>query len=282
MSSQAQDLQNQNSSALNYWAAGWSILLFMLLAHAAPAWIEVVSKNDVGKNWIPLFSFPVLVFGIYKYWKSRPTFAESLDNFGLLFLFVTSIVTAFASYFAFERLSWAGLLAMIIGVLWSIAGRNYYSYWSPVLLFSVEILPGAPLAAEQWATSHLQRLSAQFAGDLAGLFIPITTLANSFTIKDNTYQIAPACTGLSLWTSFVFIILLWNLFKPVKSLKLFSIVALSVMLSMVLNAARLSITALVAYHWNSQTALAIHTNLDFILFPIGLAVLALAWGLKRE
>jgi len=278
----SQSIQNKDSPSLKYWSASWCIVLALLLAHAAPDWFTTVSKTDVANNWIPLFSLPLLIFGVFKYWKNRPKFSILLDDFGLLFLIAMSLLTAFGSYFAFERLSWLGLLGMIGGLLWSLTGRRYCSYWAPLFFFSIEIIPGAPLAAEQWATAQLQLLSAQFAGGIAGLFIPITTLANSFTIKGTTYQIAPACTGLSLWTSFVFMILLWNLFRPAKLVKLFWAVSLSIVVSMVLNAARLSITALVAYYWSRDTALAIHSNLDFLLFPIGLATLALTWGFKRD
>lgn len=92
-------------------------------------------------------------------------------------------------------------------------------------------------------------------------------------IKGETFEITADCSGLQSWVGFIFAGLLKQIFEGLQTLELALLIPIALILALFLNSIRLSLTALVAYFNSADQAVAIHTNLDYILLPIGFYVI---------
>jgi hypothetical protein len=76
-----------------------------------------------------------------------------------------------------------------------------------------------------------------------------------------------------MWASFLFAFALWQMFLKYRPMAYLVAVVLDPILTLGLNSIRLFITAMVAHFYSVQTAVAIHSNLEYFLVPPGLLVL---------
>lgn len=261
-------------SSLRPWFWLWGITGLVLALAVASSWLQFLSRRSFNDNLIPILSAGILAWFARSHLKSAPAPRLSLSRAGLILLAAASTLTAAGNYFHFARISWLGFLAMIAASLWVLAGRSYCKYWAPCFLFSLELLPGAPLAAIESAGAWLKMASLNLTLSLSSLFIPITAKGNVFYVKGDGFEITTACCGLSMWAGMTFVVLLWQLYNRLTMHKLALLLLMSTLLSLTMNGVRLCITALVSYWTNQSLALSIHSNLEYLLFPIALLVLS--------
>lgn len=261
------------------WLLLWCITGLVLALEVGSSWLQFLGRRSLSDNLIPILSVGILAWCARNYLKSAPAPRLSLSLAGLILLAAMSALTAAGNYFHFARISWLGFLAMIASSIWVLAGRNYCRYWAPLFLFSLELLPGAPIAALESAGAWLKMASLNLTLSLSSLFIPITARGNVFFVKGDGFEITTACCGLSMWTGMTFVVLLWQLYSRLTMRKLALLLVLSTFLSLAVNGIRLCITALVCYWTNQSLALSIHSNLEYLLFPIALSAL---WVCMRK
>jgi exosortase/archaeosortase family protein len=66
---------------------------------------------------------------------------------------------------------------------------------------------------------------------------------------------------------------IWQMFERFKPSGYAAGLALVLPLTMALNVLRLTITATLAYYFSKDVALAWHTNLEFVLVPLGVFII---------
>src|SRR5262249_19859382 len=98
-------------------------------------------------------------------------------------------------------------------------------------------------------------------------------------VRDSPFEVTVACAGLSMLTGLVFSVGVLQLFTRIPLAKLAILLCLCPPVAIGLNGMRLFMTALTAYWISPQTALQIHTNLEYLLFPIGLLSI---WQIGRR
>lgn len=185
------------------------------------------------------------------------------------------IVHAAAALLAIKTLYWGSFIVIAAGSFWALFGREAFRRRMAFFLFAFFLLPDMPSDIKLRISLPLQMLSTQLSAGLAGLLIPVETAGNVFYINGEAFEVTVACSGLHTWIGFLFAGLLWFLFEGFDWRKFMGVLIAAPVLALVLNTVRLFVTALVAWYQSADAAIAVHTNLDFVLFPVGLALLAL-------
>lgn len=263
---------------LRFWLALWAIILAPLCFRVFVTWHECLSRMQLSDCVLPVSACAILVYAVFRFKKTSPTFAVCRSRFGLFFLSVMCALNVFGTYFHFSRLFWFSAIGMFAGLLWAVAGGKYFRHWLPVFLFSLTAIPGAPASAESHLSTSLQLLSAKIATGLASLFIPVTASGTVFCVNNSTFEVAPACSGLPMMSTLMFFVLLWNVFDPTKLRVMLQLIAIAAVVALAMNGLRLFLMALVA-HWHSMdAALSMHTNIEFLFFPLAMFLL---WKYRR-
>lgn len=270
---------NSSESGIRWWLLLWCAIGTPLLICVSTSWLECVLAMEPSEAIVPIAALMVLTFGIFKYVRTTPKLLLKWDVGGLLLLFGMASLNTFSTYFHFSRLFWLSFVGMLAGTIWTIAGKQYFKHWLPIFLFSMAAIPGTPVSTETWVSTNLQLLSANIATTIAALFVPITSSGTIFYVRDTAFEVAPACSGLPMLSNLLLFVLFWNLLKPSKFMQLILLSLLAAIIALVLNGLRLAIMALVAYWYSADTALAIHTNIEYLFLPLALLVL---WKTRRR
>lgn len=256
----------------------WLAVCAPLTFHVLQSWYSCLAQKTVNDVLIPILSIVIINGAVRQYLLKSPPFRFSLDVGGLIFLAAMAAVNCAGNYLHLFRIYWLSFTAMSFGMLWALAGKRYARHWLPVFLFSVELLPGGPAELVSSASAWLRVGSVEIARALSTIFIPLVVKNNYFFIKGQPIEITPACSGLSMLTGLIFVVLLWQLVCPMRLRTVFVLFAAALGAAVLSNGTRLCITALVAYHCSIDTAIAIHSNLEYVLFPV---VMILLWTCKR-
>ena len=221
----------------------------------------------------------LLGLALRKRWQSPA--ALSPDARGLWLLAGMGALHFAAALLAVKSVYWASFLGIVAALYWSLRGAQVFYRSLSWFLFALFLLPQIPAELQTPLSLQLQHLSTQLTAAMAGLFIPITTSGNIFFIEGEAYEVTVACSGLHTWIGFLFAGLLWQVFEPFSLRRLGVTLALAPLLALLFNSLRLFVTALVAYNVSPDAGMAIHTNVEYLLFPLGL-VLMLALGRKLD
>lgn len=263
------------------WYLLWMVIFLFLSWDVSCSYWRCVSQRPLSENSIPIMVGVILAVALVVYGRRSPPFAMRLSSSGLAFLLLIALVTASANYLHFSRLYWLGFIGLIACTLWALAGMDYAKHWSPLFLFSLQLMPTPPAVMNSMSV-WLKLASSSVATVCAGLFIPIKQQHNLFYVKGTAFEVSTACCGLSIWAAFLFVILLWQLIKPMSACKIIFLAVVSTITAVALNGLRLCLTALVAYWSSPDDAIACHTNLEYGLFPIGLVFLWKVGSMVRE
>ncbi len=276
---------SQNGILPNAWYQelpvwGWLLLGLLVGALAVPGignWFEFLAKQSFQQNLVQILTVSLLGVSLARS-NLRLPFRYKPSPIGFLFFVFSGFAYLAGAILSIKTLFWGGLIVLLATLLWSLSGFRILASWLPVVLFSFFLLPDLPSDLKNTISLPLQLLSTQLTTLLAGLFIPITAKGNIFYIYGEAFEVTVACSGLHTWIGFLFAGMMWLLFEKF-SLKILLAALLSApLLALVTNTLRLFITALVAHWVSADAAVDIHTNLEYLLFPLGLIAL---WMLLR-
>jgi exosortase/archaeosortase family protein len=265
----------QNLIAVPSWlSAGWLVLLVVQFICAVDFKIEPHARA------IPAaVSVVFLLLGIFRKLENRPELSFQLRAPGVFVVFLLSLLQVLAIIFhmTFAR---SIVLFLTIGVLlWTLLGRRGLRHFLPVLLFAAFAFTKTPEEVTQYLTIPLQHLSAHAVVAVLKPFVPITGKGHLFTVNGHKFDVAPSCSGLNQWVALSYFFLLSAMFIRYKIIGFVVGLSADPVITLGMNVIRLTITALVAYVSTVENALAIHTNIEFLIFPFGVAALWL--GLRR-
>jgi exosortase len=254
------------------------VLLLLLALPALTSWFTVLSERTLQQNSIQVLVLIMLTAAIrQKIIRSRPGYNPCWK--GLFMMALAGLAYLLGVLLGVKALLWGSLLLVMAFLFWTLFGFQAFYGWMGIFLFSFFLLPEVPIDLKMSISLPLQLLSTQVTQLLAGLFIPITAAGNIFYINGQAYEVTVACSGLNTWIGFMFAGLLWLLFERFSVKTLITILIAAPLLALALNSVRLLITALVAYWQSPDAGLAVHTNIQFLLFPLGLVLM---WGIIRR
>lgn len=256
----------------------WLLLCVLPAVHVIQSWYSSIANKTLNEDLLLVIALVITGGALRHYLTSAPPLRLSFDNRGAVVLTAMAVINCAANYLHLFRIYWLSFGGMAFGLLWALAGKRYTWHWLPLFLFSAELMPGSPIALVSSCSAWLRLASVKIATTLAALFIPITVQGNSFYIKSTALQVSNACSGLSMLTGLIFVVLLRQLIKPMRLRNVLCLLCASAVVAVLANGVRLCITALVAYYSSIDAAVAIHTDLEYFLFP---AAMLLLWWCER-
>lgn len=240
-----------------------------LAVPVAVSWAEVMVHRSFQENLIQVLTVALLMMAFIRSDLRLPArYNPSWAGFFMLAL--TGLLLLAGAMLSIKALLWGSYLTLLACLCWALYGFRFVYSWLPVFMFSFFLLPELPADLRNTISLPLQMLSTKFTALLAGLLIPITIRGNIFYIEGNAFEVTVACSGLHTWIGFLFAGLMWMLFEKFSLKALLAILIGAPVLALVTNAIRLFITALVAYWGSPDLGVEIHTNLEYVLFPLGL------------
>jgi exosortase len=257
------------------WLLGIAALTLGLSIPTISTWLAILAQRSLGDNTPQMLTGVFLVMALAKQspvqWL-RPQ--PSRTGLGLLAL--AGCLYLLGAWLSIKVVLFAGLLAILALLCWTLWGSALFYRCLPGFLFALFLLPQFPTDLRTAISLPLQMISTQWATGLASLLIPIKTLGNIFYIRGEAFEVTAACSGLNTWVGYLFAGMLAMLMGRFTGGRFFRLLVGPPVLALGENALRLWITALVAYWVSPQAGLAIHTNIEFLLFPLGLLVMVFA------
>ncbi|WP_303674164.1 exosortase/archaeosortase family protein [Vampirovibrio chlorellavorus] len=253
-----------------------AVLLVLLSLPVLTSWLETLWQRPLDHNLIQLGGAIVLLFALLNSFK-REALKKALTGspllntswIGLALLSGVLLVHALFDFLHIKSLYWMSYLGILAFSGWTLLGFQRFLHCLPYFLFSAFLLPVVNAEIHTAISLPLQLASTWLATQFSALFIPLTYHQNMMYIKGETFEITADCSGLQSWVGFIFAGLLKHLFEGLQKLELALLIPISLILALFLNSVRLCLTALVAYFASADQALAIHTNLDYVLLPLG-------------
>jgi len=264
------------------WFALWGVLFLLLLAPATTTVYAELSKRSFNDNYIQYTTAVVGSIAAWRLSRSARTIPAASSMLGAVALAITSAVNSLAVLLHMATLWDISIIAMVGSFILAVRGPAKLQHYLPLILFSFFIVPDMPDELRLKISLPLQMITTKGSVALAHLFIPISSIGHTFIVNGHPFDVAPGCSGLNMWISFLFAFGIWQLidrFRP----HAYGIMAIGIgVLTMALNVVRLFITALVAYYISADQALAIHANLEAVLVPLGLLLLFYVGGRLRS
>ncbi len=257
--------------------AAWlvALLLGMLAWPVAQSWLQALSVRSWQQNSVQALVVVLLAMAFFRR-DVRPVLRFSPSWAGFCGMGIAGAGYLVGGLLAIKALFWGGFLLLLAMLCWTLCGFRCFYGWLGVFLFSFFLLPELPTDVKTGISLPLQLVSTRLTSLFAGLFIPISASGNIFYINGEAYEVTVACSGLHTWIGFLFAGLLWMLFERFSLKSLLALLLGVPVLAVCLNVLRLVVTALVAYHVSPDAGLAIHTNLEYLLFPLGLGLMWVA------
>lgn len=238
---------------------------------------------QLGRQWYsdPDYShgFLVPLVSAYLVWerrrqlqalRPRSSFVGLVAIVGGLSLFVLS---AHAGTLFVQRLS---LLIVLAGLVSWILGPEFRRVLTVPLVMLLFMIPppGIFFAA---ITSPLQSFAAHVAGQtLAALGIPVLREGNVITLANTSLEVAEACSGIRSVITLMAAAATFACVTGASRWRALTLVAISIPIAVVANAARVAGTGVLAYHYGSSAAEGfLHTMSGWLLFVGAAALLAL-------
>jgi exosortase len=237
------------------------------------SWVAVIFQRSFQENFIQWLVIGLLIVVLSRQpWRQQDFWAHpSLSGFALLML--SGLAYLAGAMLSIKTLFWGSYIVLLACLCWTLFGFRFYYRRLAGFLFALFLLPELPADLQNSISLPLQHFSTQLTTTLAGFLIPITAQGNIFHIRNEAFEVTVACSGLHTWIGFLFAGLMWLLFEPFSMRALLSILLGAPLLAIGTNTIRLFITALVAYWGSPDLGVAVHTNLEYILFPLGLVLM---------
>jgi len=263
------------------WYILWTALLTLLIFPSMNSLLSEVAKRSFNENIIQFVTVLVGTFGAWRLCMAArdiPAYPSMLGAFSLALLSAVS----FAAYLLHMAIFYStSIIAIISAFIWAVRGSAKVRHYLPIMLFSCFLIPDMPNDLRLKISLPLQMITTNGSVELSHLFIPISSIGHTFIVRGQPFDVAPGCSGLNMWISFLFAFGIWQLFERFRP-SAYAIMCICIALvTMALNVVRLFVTALVAYYISTDQALAIHANLEAILVPMGLVFLFFVGGRLR-
>lgn len=160
---------------------------------------------------------------------------------------------------------------LLAGIILSLYGKELFIKILPVLAFFTVALPVLPVFR---ITMPFQLVLAEYTSYLLNFIGLNATYSGSLIILDNNLiDVEAGCAGVTSLYSLFVATFMYVYYKNIKFIHKVYLIAASIVLSIIGNFARITITSLyIMYNGNSSTYEQFHENLGIIIFVILLCV----------
>ena len=253
------------------WAYGWT------LVRAAERW-----SGD------PQYShgYLVPVFALYLLYRRRAVLAQGVLAPSWLAVFPLALgvgLRFLETYYYYNGLDQLSVVPMTLGAALAAGGRAAARWAWPAAVFLVFMVP-LPFRLQTAMSGQLQSVATQMSSYLlvtAGL--PAVTEGNVIIVQDVKIGVVEACSGLGMGVTFLALAAAFTLVTksalPVRLALLISALPIAILA----NVARISVTAVLFYWDQSESARAVfHDLAGWLMIPLGCAMLLFeCWFLER-
>lgn len=248
-------------------------LLLLLLICVFP-FTSVVNSLSASSHQLPVWcSLIIACIGTTSVGKHARKEIKECSWTGATALIILCVINAFATLFTLATIYVGSVTCICWTLLWTLTGWKHARHYLPVLIFCCFALTPLPEEIRIRLSLPLQFASINVMGAIVSQLISIDVHGHLFVVRGIAYDVSAACSGLNQWIGLTYVFLIWQMLQRF-SFRGWLYIALSIpLLTIALNSSRLVITALVAYFFSEKDALAIHTNIEFILYPIALSVM---------
>lgn len=258
---------------LSAWELSWAALILVCYCpNAFNAWLSTTSFswNQVA---MPCLALPLLCAGAVATYRRAKALPQSQSWLGVALAIISAMVCCASQFLHLDFTNKVALTALTANVILAARGRKFLAAFIPTLLFSGFLFPAIPSELFALLSLPLQVICTKLVAICLSPFIPISSHGHLFEIKGELYDVEPGCSGLSMVTTLIFAILLWGMFRAIAVKRYCILFVATPAIAVGLNALRLVVTAVIGYATTQTQALAIHTNIEALLLPLGLILL---------
>ena len=240
----------------------------------AVSWLYYLTQQPLDTVFIPTLTTGVLTWSA---WQQRHTLSwcERIHWLPVLCFLMLWAVYSVSDFFSVQSVVWASFIALSTCLAWALTGKRQTNKLLPLSGLAFYLLPVVHAELVNTVSIPLQWVSATTSAWLVGLFTTIYQAGTLLAIDGMLFNVAPACCGLNSWLSFLYVCFLWQAVEGARIRNVLLCIPLTLVLALVLNIVRITLMLVIAQATDEATALALHTNLDYLLFPLGLLALFL-------
>ncbi len=235
----------------------------------------------LGDDWYndPDYSHGFLVpflsaFFIWERWDllQRAPVRPSLWGIGLLTIGVMGLLIGLIGVELYVQRT--SLIVVLAGLVLLLAGWQYLWVLSLPIGFLIFMIP-LPAIVVNAIAFPLQLFAAQTASFcLFSLGIPVLREGNLIVLASTTLEVAEACSGLRSLLSLLALGTVYGYFSQTVIWKRWALVALSIPIAIIANAARVSGTGILAHYFGPESAQGFyHTFEGWIVFIVAFILL---------
>jgi exosortase len=259
----------EERSQLGKWRPAWLLLLAANGVCCVVVWANTLAADNVRQ----ILAGTLAALSAFLIWKKSASPNDKPSQVGALALTAVCLVVFASGYLHITRIYLLANIALLATFVWAIYGLDRSKKFGPPAFLALFTLPDLPEEFRAYLFIPLQHLCTFTAAETAKLFIPITYSGHLFVVNGHKFDVAPSCSGLGMWACFLFAFAIWQTFKSYKPSAYVVAFLMDPILTIALNTVRIALTAIVAYYHSVKMALAIHSNLEFVLVPLGLLIL---------
>ncbi len=254
---------------LGKWLPIWLLLLAVNGVCCVVVWTNTLSTDSVRQ----ILAGALSALSAYLIWQKSASPTNKPSQIGALALITMCLLVFASGYLHINRIYLLANIALLSSFVWANYGLDRCKKFGQPAFLALFTLPDLPEEFRAYLFIPLQHICTFTAAETAKLFIPITYYGHIFVVNGHKFDVAPACSGLGMWACFLFAFAIWQAFKPYKPMAYVVAFLMDPLLTLTLNTMRIALTAIVAYYQSVKMAMDIHSNLEFILVPIGLLTL---------
>jgi exosortase len=283
----------------------WWPWIWAAVAAVVALWVffPIVAFHPAEEHWAlaeewdhdPNYSYGYLIIplALYFAWENKKVLRElpirgSLWGLPILLAALVLFLTGIAG--AVNFLTRFSVVALVPGVILYLLGWRFLRALAFPLIFLALMVPPPYFIWAQIATP-LQEFAARTAEQtLFWLEVPVLRTGNVITLANTRLEVAEACSGLRSLMALFTTGIVFGYFFGRSPLQRILIVASSVPIAILVNAARVAGTGWLAYHWGADVATGYYHQLEgfgmflvafSLLTLVGLAILAVVPARRR-
>lgn len=243
-------------------------------------WVDIFYKAYKEPEYSHIFLVPIVA--IWMVFVRRLRFRHckpSGTSLGFVFAAAGCAISTFGYYRGFDTLRYGGAVAVVVGCVLSVLGKQALFRFFPAIAVLVFLIP-VPQYYRLKIAVPLQTWTAQVSQVvLESLGVPIERSANSLSINGAPVNIVEACNGLRMVFALILVSYAFSFGLPLRNSVRFVILLASPLSAIACNVVRILPNIWIYGYWSSDKNLNEHVGKLFhdwsgwLMLPISFVIL---------
>lgn len=250
-----------------------SWILVWLLAGAGTSFAvlcKLLSQPTGEYQMAPLCALLFIASAAANLTRNRPK-ASSRSWVGLMVMLFFSVASMLAALLFLNTVFIISIIGWVASFIWAINGWRQARHYVPLFIFAACALLELPDELRLKISVPLQTICTNTTYWIAHCFIRVQLAGpHAISINGSDYEIAPACSGLNQWLGLTDALILMCIFLKLPPKRVFLGLASVPAVAVLMNVLRLTTTLTIANFSSKESAMAVHTNIELLFFPIGI------------